>query len=196
MAMVCLVASNLSPAFLWPALFGLVLNWLGDSLDGTLARSRRIERPRYGFFVDYLADTTSQVLIAVGLGVSPGLRFDVACLTLAAYLILCNFSLVKLNVFRSMHLTYSGIGPTEVRVFIAAGMVMAAVTEVPSIITPAGKISLFDGVAVIVIALAVGSVLVMFARDAARLAALDPPRTPIETSMIEVTDKGHPGPKH
>src|SRR5690554_1739776 len=50
------VLTNIHPGFLWLASFGVVLNWFGDSLDGTLARYRKIERPQYGFFVDHAVD--------------------------------------------------------------------------------------------------------------------------------------------
>ena len=68
-----------SPAMLWLTGAGLVLNWFGDSLDGSLARFRGLERPRYGFFVDHSLDLVSQMLIFFGLGLSPYMRFDVAC---------------------------------------------------------------------------------------------------------------------
>src|SRR5271155_3259825 len=61
------VATRYSPDFLWLACLGLFLNWFGDSLDGTLARQRRIERPIYGYFVDHSTDVISQVLIFLGL---------------------------------------------------------------------------------------------------------------------------------
>src|SRR5258706_9713650 len=67
LAALSLCASHFAPEFLWLAFIGLVVNWLGDSLDGTLARRRQIERPRYGFFVDHLSDVASLLLIVVGL---------------------------------------------------------------------------------------------------------------------------------
>jgi len=58
--------SDRSVSWLWLAIAGLVLNWLGDSLDGSLARYRGTERPRYGFFLDHMADTFVMALVAVG----------------------------------------------------------------------------------------------------------------------------------
>ena len=63
--------SNESGGWLWAASGLLVLQWLGDSLDGTLARVRRIERPRYGYYLDHLVDAIATVAIGVGLGLSP-----------------------------------------------------------------------------------------------------------------------------
>ena len=79
--------SNLSPQFLWLVVFGFVVNWFGDSLDGTLARYRKIERPRYGFFVDHTVDAFSEVLVVTGLGLSPYVRLDIALLGLVGYLL-------------------------------------------------------------------------------------------------------------
>jgi archaetidylinositol phosphate synthase len=184
----CLVASHASTVFLWLALGGLLINWAGDSLDGTLARLRRIERPRYGFFVDHLSDVASQVLIVLGLGLSPYLRFDIICVGLIAYLIVTIYTLVKLHVLRSMQLTYFGIGPTEVRVLIGAGIFLAATTEPALLGTPLGTISMFDSAVLAVVVFAIGSAMIMFVRDAAHLTLIDPPRyaTPVEVTMVQV----------
>src|SRR5687767_5633285 len=64
------VLSNRDPAWLWAASALLVVHWLGDSLDGTLARVRRIERPTYGYYLDHLTDAFSTVVIGIGLGLS------------------------------------------------------------------------------------------------------------------------------
>src|SRR5262245_21577235 len=66
--------SRWQPAFLWLATLGLLVNWLGDSLDGTLARIRQIERPRYGFVLDQNLDAFEQLIIALGIGLSGFIR--------------------------------------------------------------------------------------------------------------------------
>ena len=63
--------SNLDSAWLWAASALLVVQWLGDSLDGTLARVRGIERPTYGYYIDHLVDALSTAAIGIGLGLSP-----------------------------------------------------------------------------------------------------------------------------
>ena len=80
--------SNQSPGFLWLGSLGFVINWFGDSLDGTLARYRQIERPKYGFFVDHTVDSFNEVLIVIGLGLSPYVSFNIACLGLIGYLLM------------------------------------------------------------------------------------------------------------
>lgn len=103
--------------FLWLASLGFVINWLGDSLDGTLARYRRIERPIYGFFVDHTIDAFSVSVIVLGLGLTPHVSFNVACLTLIAYLLLCVLVFVRTSAVGEFKISYGKLGPTEIRVF-------------------------------------------------------------------------------
>ena len=80
--------TNYNPAYLWLASFGFVVNWFGDSLDGSLARFRHIERPRYGFFLDHTLDSASETVIFIGLGLSPYVNLELAFLALVGYLLL------------------------------------------------------------------------------------------------------------
>lgn len=110
--------ANLNIHFFWLASLGLVVNWFGDSLDGTLARFRHSERPRYGFFVDHTVDVFSEMLIVLGMGLSPLVRFDIACLALIGYLMLSVFVYVRTYVDGVFQISYGKIGPTEVRLII------------------------------------------------------------------------------
>ena len=107
--------SRLDHNFLWLASLGFIINWFGDSLDGTLARFRGIERPIYGFFVDHITDAASQVIIFVGLGISPYVNFSVACLALIAYLLLSVLVYVRTYVAGEFKISYGRLGPTEIR---------------------------------------------------------------------------------
>jgi len=102
--------------FLWLASIAFLLQWFGDSLDGTLARYRKIERPRYGFFVDHVIDSVSEVLIFLGLGLSPFLRFDLALLALVSYLLLATYVYLVTYVNGIFRISYMRLGPTETRV--------------------------------------------------------------------------------
>ena len=102
--------------FLWLASFGFLMNWLGDSLDGSLARYRHIERPRYGFLVDHWVDAISVVLIFLGLGISPYVDLLVASLALIGYLLLSIMVYLITYVTGVFQITNAKIGPTEVRV--------------------------------------------------------------------------------
>ena len=102
--------------FLWLASLGFVVNWLGDSLDGTLARYRRIERPIYGFFVDHTIDAFSVSVIILGLGLTPHISFNIACLVLITYLLLSVLVFVRTSAVGEFKISYGKLGPTEVRV--------------------------------------------------------------------------------
>ena len=80
--------SNRDPVWLWAASGLLVVHWLGDSLDGTLARVRRAERPRYGYYLDHLVDAIATALIGIGLGLSPYMLLATGLVLVIAYLVL------------------------------------------------------------------------------------------------------------
>ncbi len=108
------------PAMLWLANIGLIVNWIGDGLDGTVARLRRIERPRYGFLLDQSTDVLEQLLIGVGLGLSGYVRLDIAAIGLAVYYMMSILTLLRATVSRRFEMAYGGIGLTELRVMFFA----------------------------------------------------------------------------
>lgn len=108
--------THISPGFLWLASLGFLLNWMGDSLDGTLARYRKIERPRYGFLVDHWVDAISTVLIFTGLGISPYVDLTVASFGVIAYLLLSIMVYLITYVTGVFNITNLRLGPTEIRV--------------------------------------------------------------------------------
>jgi len=107
--------TNINPGFLWLASLGFVLNWFGDSLDGTLARYRHIERPRFGFLIDHWVDAISAVLIFIGLGLSPYVDLVVACMGAIAYLLVSIMVYLIAYVTNVFQITNAKIGPTEIR---------------------------------------------------------------------------------
>ncbi len=116
--------SYIHPAWLWLAIGCFFINWFGDSLDGSLARFRKIERPNFGYFIDHSADALGNMAIMVGIGLSPYVRFDVAMLGLTAYLLLSIHTFLTARVTGRFNLTYLGGGPTEMR-FILIVMTLA-----------------------------------------------------------------------
>src|SRR3954452_3864312 len=111
-------ATNVSRGWLWIASGLLVVHWLGDSLDGTLARVRGIERPRYGYYLDHLVDAIATACIGIGLGLSPFMLLSTGALIVVAYL-MCSIN-VYLESFAlgRFSIGYGRIGPTEVRVLL------------------------------------------------------------------------------
>jgi len=119
------VACRFSPWFLPLALLGLLLNWVGDSLDGTLARYRKIERPRFGYFLDHSCDLIAQTLTFLGLGLSPYFTLPSALFALSMYLLMSSYTYLKVFILRRHHLTYGGMGATEMRLLIGCWALFA-----------------------------------------------------------------------
>src|SRR3954470_3674365 len=101
----------------------LVLNWLGDSLDGTLARVRRQQRPRYGFYVDHMVDIFGAVALMCGLGYSGFLHWQTAIAMLIAFLLLSGESYLATYTLSCFELSQGIFGPTEIRILLIIGNV-------------------------------------------------------------------------
>ncbi len=97
------------------------LNWLGDSLDGTLARVRRQERPRYGFYVDHMVDVFGAVALICGLACSGLLHWQTAMAMLVAFLVLAAESYLATHTLSRFELSQGLFGPTEIRLLLIAG---------------------------------------------------------------------------
>ncbi len=147
------VLTNVSPAFLWLASIGFIINWYGDSLDGTLARFRKIERPKFGFYIDHIVDAFSQVVVFTGLGLSAYVRLDIACLALSGYLLLSVLAYVYAFVTGVFRISYAKIGPTEVRVIAIVANIMVFFFGNPAYELFGAEISAFDSLVVVIAAL-------------------------------------------
>jgi phosphatidylglycerophosphate synthase len=118
------VASNLDPYWLLLSIAGYAVQWFGDSLDGSLARFRQIERPSYGYFIDHSCDGITTLLILAGMGLSPFVTMDVAMVALAGYLLLSIHAYLSARVLGEFKLSYLSAGPTELRFVLIALTVM------------------------------------------------------------------------
>jgi len=114
------VLSNGDKLWLWAASALLVVHWLGDSLDGTLARVRKSERPRYGYYLDHLVDAFATAAIGIGLGLSPYMLLAVGLTIVVAYLILSINTYLETHAFGVFTLGYGRFGPTEARLMLIA----------------------------------------------------------------------------
>jgi archaetidylinositol phosphate synthase len=123
--------SNGDPMWLWAASGLLVVHWLGDSLDGTLARVRRTERPKYGYYLDHLVDAIATALIGVGLGLSPYMLLVTGLVLVIAYLVLSINTYLETNTLGVFSLGYGRLGPTEARVGLIAINTVLALGVVP-----------------------------------------------------------------
>jgi len=146
------VLSNGDKAWLWAASALLVVHWLGDSLDGTLARVRKAERPRYGFYLDHLVDAFATAAIGIGLGLSPYMLLAVGLAIVVAYLILSINTYLETHAFGVFTLGYGRFGPTEARLILIAvntllalGLVGAGLLDVLGIGLAAAMIAALIG---------------------------------------------------
>ena len=99
----------------------LVVNWLGDSLDGTLARVRQQQRPRYGFYVDHMVDSFGAVAMMGGLAFSGYMHPWIAIGLLIGFLVLSIQSYLATCTMGEFHLSFWNFGPTELRLLLAVG---------------------------------------------------------------------------
>jgi len=128
----------------------LALNWLGDSLDGTLARVRNRQRPRYGFYVDHVTDTIAALFLMGGLALSGYVHSGIALGMLVAFLMLSIEAYLATYTLGQFQLSYWKFGPTEIRILLAVGNL--ALLKHPMIKLFGKQLLLFDLGGVIAIA--------------------------------------------
>lgn len=170
------VASGAHPGWLWLANLGLALHWAGDSLDGTLARLRGIERPRYGFFVDQTVDVGTNFVMALGVGLSPFARLDLTLLVLAGYLMVNLYVLIRNAVTGEFLVSMAGLGPTELRIGMVLMNLGILAFGAPHFVLVGQTMNWCDILLVLTTLLLLGLFSAGFAIDALRLAREDPPR--------------------
>jgi archaetidylinositol phosphate synthase len=120
----------------------LACNWFGDSLDGTLARVRDQQRPRYGYYVDHVVDLAGAAALFAGIGASGLMHSSIALALTAAYFLVAAESYLATHARGLFRLSFAGFGPTELRVVLAVGAVVAV--HKPWIVILGSQARLFD----------------------------------------------------
>ena len=157
---------------LWLVVVALVLNWFGDSLDGTLARVRHAERPRYGFYVDHVLDIAGATLLFGGLACSPFITPSIALTLLIAYLLVAGEVFLATAVRGVFKMSVGGIGPTELRIILAAGAM--ALLRDPYVWIGTRTVRLFDLGGALAAAGLLAVFVVSVLRNASALAVAEP----------------------
>ena len=121
LAGLALAISRWFPSALLAANFFLCVNWFGDSLDGTLARVRDQQRPRYGFYVDHVVDVLGAVALLAGYGASGAMHPLIAASLLVGFLMVMAEVLMATYCLGSFHMSFWRLGPTELRIFLMVG---------------------------------------------------------------------------
>lgn len=112
------VLSNKNINFLWLSSFGFIVNWYGDSLDGTLARVRHCQRPNYGYYLDHSVDAINEIFMFIGIGLSSFLDIRIAMTGLIIYFLLTINVSINAHLKGEFRLTYAKMGPTEFRIIM------------------------------------------------------------------------------
>ena len=173
--------SNLNLNWIWLANLGFVVNWFGDSLDGSLARFRGTQRKVYGFFIDHNVDVINECIMFAGVGLSPLVNMTFMAGVLVAYLALSVYVYIDCYLKGEHRLTYAGFGPTEFR--LVAIVVNCLFMYIPALTRWKRHIVLFhnefdfgilDGIAVAVAFILFFFYLVSFLRDISYFKRIDP----------------------
>lgn len=129
LALVSMIAAGVAFATIatsspWSALgvvVALAVNWFGDSLDGTVARVRNQQRPKYGYYVDHVVDLAGTAALIGGMGASGVMTPAIAIGVMAAYFIVSAESFLATHTVGVFRISFAGVGPTELRILLAIG---------------------------------------------------------------------------
>ncbi len=139
---VCYWVAPAMPAALWGVVLMLVVNWFGDSLDGTLARVRHHERPRYGFYVDHVLDALGMLFLIGGLMLGGFMSPAIGAGFLVGYYLLTNEIALATHTVGTFRIWYWKFGPTELRILLAAGTIQ--LLRSPEVTLFGARVLLFD----------------------------------------------------
>lgn len=165
--------------WLWLSSAGLVLNWYGDSLDGTLARVRNRQRPLYGYYLDHTVDCVNEAFMFVGAGLSPLVDLNLALAVFILYLFLTVNVSINAHLKSEFRLTYAKLGPTEFRLIII--LLNTLLILFPGLLEFSAELcghpfSTLDIVALVLIAMLSLIYLFTVLADVRHYASIDPPK--------------------
>jgi phosphatidylglycerophosphate synthase len=161
-----------TPAGLWLVVAFLAVNWFGDSLDGTLARVRQQQRPRYGFYVDHVVDAIGITFLLGGLALSGFMTPIVAMVLLVAYFLLSIEVYLATHALGTFRISFFGFGPTELRIILSIGALALLDRQTATVF--GREFLLFDVGAVVAIAGLAGTFLYSAARNTRALYLAEP----------------------
>ncbi|HSC29777.1 MAG TPA: CDP-alcohol phosphatidyltransferase family protein [Vicinamibacterales bacterium] len=138
----CYWVAPAAPIALVAVVVLLAVNWFGDSLDGTLARVRGHERPRYGFYVDHVLDSLGMLFLVAGLALGGFMSPPIAAGLLIAYYLLMIEIALATHTVGTFRISYWGFGPTELRILLAIGTLQ--LLRSPEIAVLGTRLLLFD----------------------------------------------------
>jgi archaetidylinositol phosphate synthase len=169
----CFAALRVNPgAAAAGAIAALALNWFGDSLDGTLARTRGHERPRYGFYVDHVIDLAGVAALCAGMGCSGRMTPLIATALAAAYFLVAAESYLATHSAGTFRISFAGFGPTELRIVLAVGAIF--IVRHPVVTIASRSMWLFDVGGIVAAAGLAATVVISAARNTRHLYIAEP----------------------
>lgn len=177
------ILSSRDIRWLWLSSFGFIINWYGDSLDGTLARVRKCQRPVYGYYIDHTVDAIDEFIIFLGVGLSGLMNLELSLLVFALYMMLTVNVSINAHLKKEFNLTYLRLGPTELRLIII--LVNTVLIMIPSLVSVHHEFFLFgrsivfgvmDYVASVILAVLCVIYIMTVIKDAKGYAKVDPPK--------------------
>ena len=167
------ILSGYNINFLWLSSFGFIVNWYGDSLDGTLARVRNRQRPIYGYYIDHTVECLDEFMIFIGIGLSGLMNFELSLMILALYFMLTINVSINAHLKKEFKLTYARLGPTEFRILaILANTVLVLIPSLTEF--SLFGLSFLDYVGIVVFLVLLIIYLTTIAKDAKEYAEMDP----------------------
>ena len=168
--------------WLWLSSLGFAVNWYGDSLDGTLARVRKHQRPVYGYYIDHTIDAVNEFIMVLGIGLSGLMHLNLALMILAFYFMLTINVSINAHLKKEFRLTYAKLGPTEFRIIMiivnTLFILIPALDAFSHEFTVFGHVVVFramDYVASVILAVLAVIYLTSIVKDAKEYAGIDPP---------------------
>lgn len=175
------ILSSWNINYLWLSSLGFVINWYGDSLDGTLARVRKTQRPIYGYYIDHTVDAINEVMIFVGVGLSGLMHLNLALVALVLYFMITINVSINAHLKKEFKLTYAKMGPTEFRIIMIVVNTLFILVEplrdFTHSITLFGFVFTFsalDYIAIVIILILITMYLSTVVKDAKEYAEVDP----------------------
>ena len=177
----------------WPPALLLVnlclfINWFGDSLDGTVARVRNQQRPRYGFYVDHVLDCAGIAILVLGMAASDLMSLPMALAFLVAYFLVSAEVYLATYCLASFRMSFLGFGPTELRILLAVGNVIAMRTPAIQLLGESWR--LFDVGAAVAIPLLVSAFLMAAVRNGRALFLAEPRPSAQSSPRADSTPSG------
>ncbi|HMA69720.1 MAG TPA: CDP-alcohol phosphatidyltransferase family protein [Candidatus Mcinerneyibacterium sp.] len=170
------ILTNISTMYFWLATLGFIINWLGDSLDGNIARFRNVQRPKYGFYIDHNVDAITVLLIGIGAGLSPFIHLHVAYYVVISYFLISIHTYINMYIQDVFKISYGKFGPTEARLaMMIFNTVFFFMKKPPTVKLFNIDFTYFDFMGIALGTFIIGLYIFSYFKNLKKMAEVDPP---------------------